>query len=131
MKKIKLTFVLLTSAIFLISCKDEKQEKAEKSLDVYTAYVDSVSKITEEEAHENWEIIESDYAKLKTDAEASLAEASDKTKLQADLIDSETKYDEFKSNVIAEKEKTVANTTNDAKIEKYKVGLAPLMFMMI
>ena len=117
MKKIKLTFVLLSTAIVFISCKDEKQEKAQKSLDVYAHYVDSVSAITGEEANENWEVIESDYAKLKADAESSVADATDKTKLQANLTDSEAKYEEFKSNIKAEKEK---NEANDPKVAKYK-----------
>ena len=118
MKKIKLTFVLIATAIAVTSCKDEKQEKAQKSLDAYTAYVDSVSDITGEEAQENWEVIESDYAKLKADAEASLATASDKTKLQTNLSDSESKYEQFKNNILAEKEKSA---NNNSKTAKYKI----------
>jgi hypothetical protein len=118
MKKIKLIFVLIATVVMLTCCKNEKQEKAQKSLDVYTAYVDSVSGITTEEANANWEIIENDYAKLKADAESALADAADKTKLQSNLTDTETKYEQFKNNITAEKEKSEAN---DAKTDKYKI----------
>jgi hypothetical protein len=118
MKKIKLIFVLITVAIGLASCKDEKQEKAQKSLDVYAKYVDSVSAIAKEEANKNWEIIENNYTKLKTEAENSLANANDKTKLQSSYDISKTKYEEFKTNILAEKEK---NDANEAKTNKYKI----------
>lgn len=112
MKKVNLTLVLVAAAITFTSCKDEKQQKAEKSLDAYAKYVDSVSGIAEEKAAENWEIIENDYAQLKAEAENSLANANDKDKLQTDLEKSAAKYEEYKTNVIAEKEKMdAANST--------------------
>lgn len=118
MKKLKLTFVLIAAAIAFTSCKDEKQEKAEKSLAAYTKYVDSVSAIAATEATENWETIESDYDRLKTDAENSLANANDKATLQTSYDNSATKYEEFKTNILSEKEK---NDGNDAKTIKYRI----------
>ncbi|MES2574198.1 MAG: hypothetical protein V4572_04605 [Bacteroidota bacterium] len=111
MKKIKLTFALIAVAVAFTSCKDEKQEKAQKSLDAYSKYVDSVSTVAEEKAAENWEIIENDYARLKAEAENSLANANDKDKLQTGLENSATKYEEFKNNVLAEKEKLDASNS--------------------
>ena len=118
MKTIKLTFVLLAAAIVFTSCKNEKQEKAQKSLAAYTKYVDSVSAITAADATQNWKTIESDYDKLKTDAENSLASANDKTALQSSYDNSATKYEEFKTNILSEKEK---NEANDSKIVKYRI----------
>jgi len=118
MKTIKLTFVLIAAAIVFTSCKDEKQEKAQKSLAAYTKYVDSVSAITAADATQNWKTIESDYDKLKTDAENSLASANDKTALQSSYDNSATKYEEFKTNILSEKEK---NEANDSKIVKYRI----------
>ena len=117
MKNIKLIAALIAITITATSCKDEKQEKAQKSLDVYAHYVDSVSAITGEEANQNWEVIESDYAKLKADAESSVADATDKTKLQANLTDSEAKYEELKSNVV----NAGANEADDPKTQKYRI----------
>ena len=118
MKNIKITFVLIAAAIAFTSCKDEKQEKAQKSLAAYTKYVDSVSAIAAADATQNWKTIESDYDKLKTDAESSLASANDKTALQTSYDNSATKYEEFKTNILSEKEK---NEANDTKTVKYRI----------
>jgi hypothetical protein len=115
MKKIKITFALIAIAIASTSCKDEKHEKAQKDLNAYKEYVDSVSNIEEDKAIANWDAIENDYAKLKADAETSIESTADKTKLQSDLDDSESKYEELKSNVLSEKEKTA-----DPKTARYK-----------
>lgn len=105
MKNLKITFVLIASAIVLTSCKDEKQEKAQQSLEVYTKYVDSLSTVNKENAVENWGEIENNYMKLKTEADMAIATASDKSMLESSLENSATQYEEFKSNVLAEKEK--------------------------
>jgi len=108
MENMKLTFALIAIATAFTSCKDEKQIKAQKATDAYTKYVDSVSNITQENAVANWETIENDYAKLKLEAENSIensTNSTDKTKLQTNLSDSESKYEEFKNDILSEKEK--------------------------
>jgi hypothetical protein len=122
MKQLKITFVLAATILAFGSCKNENEEKAEKSLDKYTQYVDSVSQVAEEKASENWEAIENDYAKLKGDAEMSLANAKDKTKYQTDLDNMSMKYEEFKTNVIAAKEEMAEN---DSKTVMYKSLFGP------
>lgn len=118
MKKLKLTLVLIAAAIVFTSCKDEKQEKAQKSMAAYTKYVDSVSAITATEATENWQTIENDYGRLKMEAENSLSSANDKAALQTSYDNSATKYEEFKTNILSEKEK---NAANDTKTVKYRI----------
>ncbi|WP_281337270.1 hypothetical protein [Flavobacterium eburneipallidum] len=105
MKNLKITFALVASALVLTSCKDEKQEKAQQSLEVYTKYVDSLSTVAKEDAVENWGVIENNYTRLKTEAETALAPLSDKSMLESSLENSATQYEEFKNNVLAEKEK--------------------------
>jgi hypothetical protein len=122
MKNLKITFALIGTIIAFGSCKDENQEKAQKSLDNYTHYVDSVSDVAADKAAANWEAIESDYAKLKADAEQSLANANDKAKFQNGIDNSAIKYEEFKTAVISEKEKLAEN---DSKTVKYKTLLGP------
>ena len=122
MKNLKLTLAVTAIAIGFASCKDEKQEKAQKSLEVYTHYIDSVSNVEQAKAAENWELIENDYARLKADAETSLAEANDKAKLQEDLNTASIKYEDYKSNVLAEKEKL---EQPDSKIVIYKNLFGP------
>lgn len=105
MKNLKVTFVLIASAIVFTACKNEQQEKAQKSLESYKEYIDSVGNVAEEKASENWETIEKKYANLKMDAESSLAAAKDKVAFQMDFDNSSTKYEDYKNKVITEKEK--------------------------
>ena len=119
MKNLKLTFAIVAAAIAFGSCKDEKQEKAQKSYDAYSSYIDSINDVQQEKAIENWAVIESDYARLKADAENSLAEATDKTKLQDSINTVSLRYEEFKTNVLSEKEKSDA--AGDPKTAKYKI----------
>jgi hypothetical protein len=105
MKNLKTTLVLIATAIVFTACKDEQKEKAEKSLESYKQYVDSLSNVAEDKAAENWETVENNYASLKMDAENSLATVKDKAALQMDFDNSSTKYEDYKSKVIAGKEK--------------------------
>lgn len=105
MKNLKLTLGLVALATAFTSCKDEKQEMAQTSVDSYEKYVDSVSNISENEAAANWEGIETNYVQKKTEAENSLTEAKDKEKLQVTVDNTSVKYEAYKSKVVAEKEK--------------------------
>ncbi|WP_348798699.1 DUF6565 domain-containing protein [Flavobacterium adhaerens] len=114
MKNIKTTLVAIAIVLAFASCKDEKQEKAQKAIDKYKTYIDSVSNVAQDELTENWEKIESNYDKLKLDAETSLANATDKTKLQSSLDALTDKYGEFKTKIIS-----------DSKTEMHKALLGP------
>ena len=104
MKNLKLTLGLVAFAAMFTSCKDENQEMAQKSVDSYEKYVDSVSNVSQAEAAANWDAIQADYEKMKMDAETSLATATDKEALQEDVNNASVKYDEYRVKVVAEKE---------------------------
>ncbi|PJJ08996.1 hypothetical protein CLU83_2310 [Flavobacterium sp. 1] len=128
MKNLKLTFAIVATVIAFASCKDEKQEKAQKSLDAYSSYVDSLNNVQQEKAIDNWAIIESDYARLKSEAEISLEAATDKTKLQDSLKTASLRYEEFKTNILSEKEKLDKNNSEDENNTKtviYKTLFGP------
>jgi len=105
MKNLKLTLGLVAFAAMFTSCKDENQEMAQKSVDSYENYVDSISNVAQAEAAANWDAIEADYQRMKTDAESSLATAKDKDALQKDLDNASMKYDEYKVKVVTEKQR--------------------------
>lgn len=105
MKNLKLTLGLVALAAMFTSCKDEKQEMAQKSVDSYEKYVDSVSNVAQAEAAANWDAIQADFERMKMDAESSVATATDKDALQKDVDNASMKYDEYKAKVVAEKEK--------------------------
>jgi hypothetical protein len=121
MKKIKLISAVLVVLIALVSCKDEKQEKAQKSVNAYDKYVDSINNIAEEEATKNWIAIEESHDQLRAEAETSLADVKDKTKLQSNIDSTESQYEEYKARILAEKEKIAATDGTDAKTTKYRI----------
>ena len=111
MKNLKGIVGIAVFAIAMTSCKNEKQELAQNSVDSYEKYVDSVSNIDKNEAAINWVAIQSYHDKAKMTAESSLADAEDKEALQMNVDNSSTKYEEYKVEVIAEKERTEAENT--------------------
>ncbi|MFT5754561.1 MAG: hypothetical protein ACI924_001798 [Flavobacterium sp.] len=117
MKNFKLTLGLVALTTVFTSCKDEKQEMAQKSVDSYEKFVDSIRNVDQAEAAANWEVIQTNYERMKMDAETSLAEAKDKEAIQTKVENSSTKFEEYKLKVIAENEKMNAENT---KIKMYK-----------
>lgn len=57
MKKLKWLLIILCSSVAMISCKDEKQTKAEKAIVDYEMYVDSLNNIANTEISEDWDSI--------------------------------------------------------------------------
>lgn len=103
MKNTKLALGIALIAIGFTSCKDEKAEKADKKVDTYVMYVDSLGNVTTEDARENWEGIEASYQLRSGEAEAAIAEMKDKAEAQARLDASRAKYEALKAKIEAEK----------------------------
>jgi hypothetical protein len=105
MKNLKLMLGILTVAVSVTSCKNDDQKQAEKSVEKYQMYVDSISKVAQKDAMENWENIEAKYVEAKAEAELAIEKAENKEELSIKVNDYSTKYDEFKTTVVAEKSK--------------------------
>lgn len=114
MKNTKLALGIALIAIGFTSCKDEKAEQAEKKVDTYVMYVDSLGNVTTEDARENWEGIESSYQLRSGEAEAAIAEMKDKAAAQARLDASRAKYEALKAKIEAEKAAAQAAATTTA-----------------
>ena len=102
MKNTKLALGLAVIAIGFTSCKDEKAAQAEKKVDTYVMYVDSLGNVTAEDARENWEGIEASYQLRSGEAEAAIADLKDNTEAQARLDASRAKYEALKAKIEAE-----------------------------
>jgi hypothetical protein len=102
MKNTKLALGLAVIAIGFTSCKDEKVAQAEKKVDTYVMYVDSLGNVTAEDARENWEGIEASYQLRSGEAEAAIADLKDNTEAQARLDASRAKYEALKAKIEAE-----------------------------
>ena len=103
-------------ALSFTGCKSDEEKQAEKSVDTYTTYVDSVGNVAAADAKANWEAIEAEYNQKTADAEAALANLKDKTKAEERIAASKAKYEELKAKYQAELEQEMAATSGgDAK----------------
>ncbi len=103
MKNTKLVLGLAVMTIGFASCKDEKTEQAEKKIDSYVMYVDSLGNVAEADAEGNWKAIESSYDMRIVEAEAAIADIKDNTAEQARIDASKAKYEALKIKMEAKK----------------------------
>ena len=108
MESAKLLLGITVIALGFTSCKDEKAEQAEKTVDSYVMYVDSLGNVAAEDAKENWQGIEATYQIRSGEAEAALANMKDNAKTQERLDAATAKYEALKAKVEAEKEAEMA-----------------------
>ncbi|MBA4155284.1 hypothetical protein [Flavobacterium sp.] len=101
MKKSKLIFGISILVIGFTSCKDEKNDQAEKTVETYVVYVDSVETISAEEAKTNWAVIETNYQARNAAAQEALADLKDKEVAQAKIDASNAKYEALKAKLEA------------------------------
>lgn len=102
MKRINLFLGSAIIAVAFASCKSENEKQAEKTVDAYEKYVDSVTNVAVADAKANWQSIEVSYNQKTADAEAALAEMKDKANAEARLEKSKAKYAGLKSKLEAE-----------------------------
>lgn len=108
MKNLKSLIAASVVAVTFGSCTDEKKTQAEKAVNNYTAYIDSVSTVASDNLAEKWDDVESAYIAKKIEAETALENLEDRMELDQKLEAGSKKYEEFKANLIAEKQKMEA-----------------------
>lgn len=119
-----LTAVLLTFA----SCKDEKQAQAEKTVNNYVVYVDSLGNVESNEAKANWQLIQDNYQLRIAEAEAALNESSNNDALREKIEASRAKFEALKAKYQAELEasEAMSKTPNQVLRDRFfgegKVG---------
>jgi hypothetical protein len=107
MKNIGFAFI----AVMIIACENDKKTQAEKAVSNYVAYTDSISNVSSDELTDEWDIIEDAYLAKKIEAESSLENLEDRTELDQKIEESSLKYEAFKANLLAEKQRLVATTS--------------------
>jgi hypothetical protein len=100
MKTRNLFFGVTLIALGFVSCKDEKEVKAQKAIDNYVVYVDSIEKISTEDAQKNWEGIDAAYQLRVSEAESNLANLKDSVKAQERIIASKGKYEVIRTKTV-------------------------------
>jgi hypothetical protein len=96
MKRVHLFLGAAIVAAGFTSCKSETEKTAEKNVDRYVVYVDSVNNLDAAERAANWAAIEAGYQARLADADAAMAELKDNAEAQTRLEETRTKYDGVK-----------------------------------
>lgn len=99
------TSMAVAGALLVTSCKNEQETQAEKAVEAYVKYLDSISQVTADKAAAEWEQMEAAYEAKKAEAEKSLENLKDKTKLEEAINKANQKYEAFKDAVVVEKQK--------------------------
>ncbi|MES2484643.1 MAG: hypothetical protein V4581_01660 [Bacteroidota bacterium] len=111
MKNLKVILGAVAITATLVSCKDEAKVSAEKNVDHYSMYVDSVNNLSAETRLANWEAIQAGYEARLAEAEASLATLENNADTQKKIEDSKMKYDGVKQQAEADAAKVQAAAT--------------------
>ncbi len=102
MKNIKIVTGIAVVILGLTSCKDEKQEKAQKTVENYVVYVDSVKNVAAADLKDNWKSVEAEYDRRSQEAQAALADIKDNAAATEKVNASKIKYEEFKKELTAQ-----------------------------
>lgn len=122
MKKRNLFLGIALSALVFTSCKDAKETEAEKSVDTYVGYVDSIEKVTVADARTNWEAIDASYQERALAAEAALENIKEKEAAQERIDAGKLKYEAYKAQVQAEAAVSSKQQMRNALFGEGKIG---------
>ena len=102
MKSSKLILGLAAIALSFTSCKNEKETEAEKTVDSYVVYVDSLGTVAPADAKINWESIDATYNVKMNQAETALMDIKENKEATEKLEASKLKYEAMKASVQAQ-----------------------------
>ena len=111
----KSKFLLLGASVLVLglsSCKNEQEEQAQKTVDRYTTYVDSVSNVAATDVKADWAVVAERSEQQLAEAKAALANLKDKSAAEEKVMAAETKFGEWKTKVEAE----IAAANPDPKV---------------
>lgn len=102
MKKRNLFLGLALAALVFTSCKDEKVTAAEKSVDTYVIYVDSIGSIEAAEVKANWQAIDEAYQIKVVEADLALENLKETEAAQARIDASKAKFAALQAQIEAD-----------------------------
>jgi hypothetical protein len=102
MKTRNLYLGIILISLGFVSCKDEKEIQAKKSVETYVVYVDSVGNVTTADAKSNWQVIDAAYQMKVNEAEIALANLKESAAEQDKINTSKAKYAALKAKIEAE-----------------------------
>ena len=116
MKNLKSIIVLVVLAVTITSCKNTEREQQYVSVDAYESYVDSISNVGMQDVSNQWDEIERTVRQRKNAAETQLQSINSDDKLkdqyQQKIYSTDERYDDFKNNVMSERQRLEATNAN-------------------
>lgn len=122
MKNIRIATGIAVLVLGLTSCKDEKQERAQKTVENYVIYVDSVKNVAVADLKDNWESVEAEYDRRSQEAEAALADIKDNAAATEKINASKAKYEEFKKELNAQLAPPASNPKQELRDALFGAG---------
>lgn len=108
MKNLKNLGLALLAAASLVACDNGKKDEAQKNVDDFSNYVDSVSVVSTENLNENWDNVERTYTEKKLQAQSYLETVGDDGAMKTKLDGADAKFNEFKAKYLADAESLAA-----------------------
>ena len=114
MKKRNLFLGAAIISLAFTSCKDEKVTAAEKSVDTYVVYVDSIGNVEATEVKANWQTINDSYLIRVSEAEMALDNLKEREAAQARIEASKVKFEALKLQMEADMQAELAANSKQA-----------------
>lgn len=114
MKNLKLVLGAAVIAASFTSCKDEAKVTAEKHVDHYVVFVDSINSLDAQERAANWAAIQAEYEMRTAEAEAALTTLENEAKAQERINESKSKYEGVKAQAETDAKAAMEATANAA-----------------
>lgn len=102
MKSTNLVLGMAVIALGFTSCKDEKTEAANKTVESYVVYVDSLENVAAADVKANWSSIEATYELRSSQAETALSDLKENEEAKAKIEASKAKYAALQAKMQAE-----------------------------
>jgi len=114
MKRFQLVLGAAVIAAGFTSCKSDTEQTAEKNVDRYVVYVDSIEHLDATERSANWAAIEAEYERRLSEADAAMADMQDNEDVRNRIEETKTRYVTIRTEASSGSTTTTAGTTTDA-----------------
>jgi hypothetical protein len=94
-------FALIIIAVLLASCQSKEESTAQKAIDRYIIFVDSINKADFDKRKERWDFIEMEYKRKRNDAATALDvfKGSDREREHKRIVERDAKFEGVRAGI--------------------------------
>ena len=122
MKSTNLVVGMAVIALGFTSCKDEKTVEANKAVESYVVYVDSLENVAPADAKANWSSIEATYEVRTSQAETALSDLKESEEAKVKIEASKVKYAALQARMKADMEASAPNSKQQMRNSLFGEG---------